>query len=152
AQAGEHGRGFSVVASEIRKLAMHVQEASQQVTGSIGEIQSKIELVTNMSVDGMEATHAGSKSVESVVVLFDKIKQNTDEVMEQANSLRMLNEQLSASSNQVTHEIENIASITQQSAASVEEVLASAEVQQNRVNDIVISINHLTELAKKLED
>ena len=152
AQAGEHGRGFAVVASEIRKLALNVQEASKQVTESMHEIKSKIEQATEMSSEGMQAVKAGSATVEGVVDLFDRINTNTTNVMEQAEGLRSMNEHLSASSDQVSDEMKNIASITQQSAASVEEVLASAEVQQSRVNDMVESIAKLTILTQKLEE
>lgn len=152
ARAGEHGQGFAVVANEIRKLAINVQEASKEVTDSINEVQTKIEQATTMANSGMESVQVGNNAVESVVSLFDHIKGNTDVVLEQSDQLRVMNEQLTNSSHDVTSEMESIASITQQSAASVEEVLASSEEQKKRVADMVDSIAQLNEIAKKLED
>ena|GEM_PF-2157432 len=71
--------------------------------------------------------------------------------MQQAEQLKERNEQLLHSSVQVNDETGKVAAISEQSAASVEEVLASAETQLQRVYNIVSSITQLNELTVKLE-
>lgn len=151
ARAGEHGQGFSVVAMEIRKLAQNVHDASLDITGSLGVIQSKVAEATRMVDSGLQAAVTGKHTADQVEQLFEQIRTNTEDVLHQAEQLKNRNVQLLASSAQVSEEMGKVAIISEQSAASIEEVLASAEVQLERVNNIVSSITQLNELAAKLE-
>ncbi|NEW07949.1 methyl-accepting chemotaxis protein [Paenibacillus sp. SYP-B3998] len=151
ARAGEQGKGFSVVANEIRKLAQNAHVASTDISEILGSIQNKVESAVEKVTVGLEAVDSGKNSAESVSRLFEVINNNTAEVMEQAESLQRMNVQLQASSQKVAEEMTSVAAITEQSAASVQEVLASAEVQQKRVEDIVNSIRQLNGLTQNLQ-
>ncbi|UKS26334.1 methyl-accepting chemotaxis protein [Paenibacillus sp. HWE-109] len=151
ARAGEHGQGFSVVANEIRKLAQNAHMASTDISEILGSIQNKVESAVAKVAIGKTAVESGKKSAESVDQLFEVIHRNTAEVMEQAENLQQMNNLLHSSSQRVAEEMTSVAAITQQSAASVEQVLASAEVQQKRVEDIVDSIRQLNGLTHDLQ-
>lgn len=151
ARAGEHGKGFSVVSTEIRKLAQHSQDASSEITEILNVIRSKVQLAAQMVDDGRKVSESGIVVTSNVEQLFAKINDNTAEVLEQAENLRAMNEQLQASSHTVMDEMTYVASVTEQSSASVEQVLASAEEQNNRVGDIVDSIRQLSDLTGKLK-
>ncbi|WP_170307994.1 methyl-accepting chemotaxis protein [Paenibacillus dakarensis] len=151
-RAGENGRGFAVVATEIRKLSLNAHMASENIALSLGSIQKKIGHAAESVEQGLEAAQSGSRSVTNAVEFFASIKQNSEEVLEQAEMLNAMNEQLLASSKQVTDQMNAVANVTEQSAASVEEVLASADVQKSRVNDIVESIEELSQITGKLSD
>ncbi|WP_063860259.1 methyl-accepting chemotaxis protein [Paenibacillus sp. Soil724D2] len=151
ARAGEHGKGFSVVANEIRKLAQNAHVASTDISEILGSIQDKVETAVEKVAVGITAVESGKKSAESVDQLFEVINSNTAEVMEQAENLQRMNAQLLTSSQRVAEEMTSVAAITEQSAASVQEVLASAEVQQRRVEDIVDSIRQLNGLTHDLQ-
>lgn len=151
-RAGEHGRGFSVVATEIRKLAQNVHDASIEIEGSLGMIQAKIAEATGLVQDGLQAAASGKQTADQVEQLFDRIRTNAEEVLRQAEQLKDRNEQLLTASGQVTEETGTVAAISEQSAASIEEVLASAEMQQHRVNNIVSSIAQLNDLTTTLEN
>ncbi|MGO4274474.1 methyl-accepting chemotaxis protein, partial [Paenibacillus sp. TAF58] len=151
ARAGEHGKGFSVVANEIRKLAQNAHVASTNISEILGSIQDKVETAVEKVAVGITAVESGKKSAESVDQLFEVINNNTAEVMEQAENLQRMNAQLLTSSQRVAEEMTSVAAITEQSAASVQEVLASAEVQQRRVEDIVDSIRQLNGLTHDLQ-
>ncbi|UQZ36777.1 methyl-accepting chemotaxis protein [Paenibacillus sp. PK3_47] len=151
ARAGEHGRGFSVVASEIRKLAQHTQEASADISAILAAIQGNYSEANGLVERGLEAVAAGKTSAGNVEQLFTGIHANTAEVLHQAEQIREMNTRLQQSSQTVLNEITAVAAFTEQSAASVEEVLASAAVQQQNVAGIAQSINRLQELMNKLE-
>jgi len=151
ARAGEHGKGFSVVAVEIRKLAQNAQEASAEIAQSLGLIQAKIGEAADMAQAGLQAAISGRLTADQVERLFEQIRANTDEVLRQAGQLKHRNEQLLAASGLVSDEIGKAAAISEQTAASVQEVLASAEEQLQRVSNIVGSITRLNDLAVKLE-
>lgn len=151
ARAGEHGKGFAVVAGEIRKLAQNAHVASADISEILGSIQQKVETAVAKVAAGKTAVESGKKSADSVDLLFETINTNTAEVMEQAENLQRMNQQLQRSSQKVAEEMTSVAAITEQSAASVQQVLASAEVQQKRVEDIVDSIRQLNGLAQDLQ-
>jgi Methyl-accepting chemotaxis protein len=151
ARAGDHGKGFSVVASEIRKLAQHAQDASTDIASILASIQSKIGQATGLVQQGQSIVGAGKDSAVSAAQLFSGIQTNAVEVQDQAGYIRELNEGLNAASHTVVQEIASVASFTEQSAASIEEVLASSIEQQRYVEDIVSAISQLQELMTKLD-
>ncbi|MCM3128040.1 methyl-accepting chemotaxis protein [Paenibacillus provencensis] len=151
ARAGEHGRGFAVVAEEIRQLAQLTHRASSDIADILSSIQSNISSAAVRITDGQTASRSGAESADIITALFVQINTNTKEVMDQSDHLLELNIQLQSASTQITDEISSVSSVTEQSAASVEEVLASAELQQHRVNEIVVSIQKLNETAQAME-
>ena len=151
ARAGEHGKGFSVVASEIRKLAMNSHNASEQVNLSIKLIQEKIRQVNELVQNGLKIVVSGKQSVSIVEQLFNQIKINSEEVLNQAESLSLINERLLQSAHKVTDEMSTVAAISEKSSASVQEVLANADIQQNRISSMIESIEELTDLMKTLD-
>src|SRR5215210_6758080 len=64
ARAGEQGRGFAVVADEVRKLAEDAQSAAASIAGLVREVQSKTEEAVAVVEDGARRTHEGSETVE----------------------------------------------------------------------------------------
>ncbi|HOQ37649.1 MAG TPA: methyl-accepting chemotaxis protein [Acetivibrio sp.] len=150
ARAGEHGKGFSVVASEIRKLAIDTHKASEKVNTSIKLIQDKIRQVNELVQNGLNIVDSGKQSVNMVEQLFDQINVNSEEVLKQAETLSFINERLLQSAHKVTEEMSTVAAISEKSSASVQEVFANADIQQNRVSDMITSIKELTELMQIL--
>jgi len=82
--------------------------------------------------------------------LFDQINVNSEEVLKQAETLSFINERLLQSAHKVTEEMSTVAAISEKSSASVQEVFANADIQQNRVSDMITSIKELTELMQIL--
>ena len=151
ARAGEHGKGFAVVSHEIRKLAQNSHEASADIAGILGTVQKNIEQATEMVSNGLLAVESGKQSADEISRLFGGIRENTQSVLEQAESLKTMNEHIHHSSNVVLGELHSVAAITEENSASIEEVLASVEVQQQHVSETVTSIGHLNQLAGTLE-
>ena len=152
ARAGEQGRGFAVVSTEIRKLSQHAQDASADIASILGTIQESIEHAVSMVEEGLTAAQSGKHSADQIEQLFAEIKDNSEQVFTQAEQLEAMNEGIQQSSSHVLNEVTSVASITEQTSASVEEVLASVEMQQQRIRDIVASINSLTNLTVKLNE
>ena len=150
ARAGEHGKGFAVVAAEIRKLAQSTQQSSADIAEILFSIQKDVSNAAIRISEGRNASIAGTASTDIIETLFTNIDINTTEVLEQAVHLQNLNSQLQETSARINDELNSVSSVTEQSAASVEEVLASAELQQERVTDMVESIMKLNETTQSL--
>ena len=127
ARAGEAGRGFAVVADEVRKLA----ERSGQATREIGKLIEDVQSRTGQAVNAMEA---GSRQVESGALLAEKAGQALGRIREQVASVTARIEGISAAaagmtdaSDAVTRNINDVAAVVEESGAAAEEMSASAE-------------------------
>jgi methyl-accepting chemotaxis protein len=129
ARAGEHGRGFAVVADEVRKLAERTTGATSEVGGIIKEIQGKvgsavssIERVSSKVERGVElSTKAG--------VELSNIVRSVDELHNMVQQIATAIEEMSATSDQISQDIESISGISNDtSVASGEVTKASQEL------------------------
>ncbi len=119
ARAGEAGKGFAVVADEVRKLA----ERSGKATKEISDLISSIQLNTEASVD---AVSSGNIKAQNAGNMFEEIMEVVKESSNKVTEIAAASEEQSAQSSEVLNAVENIASITQETAAGVEETAASA--------------------------
>ncbi len=131
ARAGEQGRGFAVVADEVRKLA----ERSGKATGEITEMVKGIQAETAEAVQSMET---GISQVEKGRELADQAGNSLTEivsmsqrVMDMINQVAVASEQQSAAAEQISKNVEHIATVTKESAQGAEQSATAAE-QLNR--------------------
>ncbi|WP_020619719.1 methyl-accepting chemotaxis protein [Paenibacillus daejeonensis] len=120
ARAGEQGRGFAVVADEVRKLAERSGEATKQIAGIIKGMQDN----TRQSVLAVqESTVLSEKTGESFRSIADMVDESGQKVAEIAAA----SEEQAAQSSTVLSAVENISSVTEEAAASSEETAATAQ-------------------------
>ena len=131
ARAGEQGRGFAVVADEVRKLAERTTKATTEIATMIKEIQE----TTGEAVSSMEE---GTKQVEAGTELAGKAGDSLAEIVGVVNEVVTVIEQIaaaadeqSASSEQISSNVGSVASVAEESASSAEQMATSAE-QLNR--------------------
>ncbi len=110
ARAGEHGRGFAVVASEVRRLAERTKRATEEIGGTVRNIQDE----TRQTLEVMQGSRA---AVENGIAETERARQSLDEIIH--------------SSRQVESEIELIATAAnEQTAASSEISESAAQISQ----------------------
>lgn len=152
ARAGEQGKGFAVVADEVKKLAEQTALSSKQVSDLIRLIQQD----SNSSVQAMSTVsqdvHEGLKQIHEVGKAFGRILSATQHVSQQTNEVSIISKQMSKSTEKVNTSMEAMAIIAKQSAQSSQNVAASSEEQLASMEEIASSSESLTQMAQQLKE
>ncbi len=179
ARAGEHGKGFAVVADEVRKLAEKsagatkeitdlvkgiqrtVGEAVQAMNESAGEVESGVTLANQSGqalVSLLQASEGSQRTGEEIAAAAEKMGGLANQLVAAMDTVSAVveentaaTEEMAAGSSEVTQSIENIASVSEENSAAVEEVSASAEEMNAQVEEVTASAQSLSDMAQTLQ-
>ncbi len=127
ARAGEQGRGFAVVADEVRKLAERTTKATKEIAAMIKQIQKD----TSSAVESMTT---GNQEVEKGRQLADKAGESLNEIIKSAEQVGDIvtqvaaaSQQQSAAAEQISKNVEAISNVSQQSAIGIQQIAKASE-------------------------
>ncbi|WP_442965303.1 methyl-accepting chemotaxis protein [Pseudomonas sp. FIP_A4] len=120
ARAGEHGRGFAVVADEVRQLAARSAEAAQRSTRLIQESNAR-------TVKGMELTDETAQALEAIVQGAAQVSQLVDEIASASSQQASGIEQVSLAIEQIDQVVHHNSSNSEQSTQAAQELTQQAE-------------------------
>ena len=152
ARAGEHGRGFAVVADEVRKLAEQSGIAAKNISELINTIQQETQSAVSAIEQGNESVNEGSKSVMSTGEAFTSIEEQVDKLNLNVNNSIQHIESLNDTQHEILNAIETVHEISQKSTEKAQNVSAATEEQSATLNEMSDASSKLAELAQQLQN
>jgi methyl-accepting chemotaxis protein len=180
ARAGEQGKGFAVVADEVRKLAERSSRATKEIASLIGEVQAGTEAAVKAMEAGAGEVETGAELAEQAAGALQEIKDAaaarnivledmlasvveiralstdvvaaTQSISEIAEETNAAAAQMGSAADTVGQSVESIAAISQENSASAEEVSAATEEMSAQAEEVVASAATLSEMAQGLDE
>ena len=126
ARAGEAGRGFAVVADEVRKLAEESGQATQQIRVLIGGIQTEIDSAVKSMGENTKQVEEGSKGVEAALTAFNTLPQVIGSVNKSAQEVGSVAQENASGAEEVSASIEEVTSSMQQVSGAAQQMSSIA--------------------------
>lgn len=119
ARAGEQGRGFAVVADEVRKLAERTSQSTQQIGGLIATIRSEIEVVVGDMQSGEVQMESGVALAEQAQSAIDAISNNANEINQLVHDISLALKEQTVASQDVARNVEQVAQLSEENSRAV---------------------------------
>ncbi|MFN3693745.1 MAG: methyl-accepting chemotaxis protein, partial [Ignavibacterium sp.] len=150
ARAGEQGRGFAVVADEVRKLAERTTKATKEIASMIKQIQKDTKWAVEAMNEGKSEVEKGREKAEQAGRSLEKIIVESERVVDIISQVAAASEQQSSASEQISKSLESISNVTHQSAAGIQQIARAAE----ELNNLTLNLQNLVSAFKieRVED
>ncbi len=127
ARAGEQGRGFAVVADEVRKLAERTSKATKEIAMMIRQIQTDTNQAVVSMEKGTDEVGKGISLAEQAGTMLKNIVGNADTVSQMMQQIATTSREQTVTANQISKNVESISTVTQQSASGVQQIAKTAD-------------------------
>jgi methyl-accepting chemotaxis protein len=151
ARAGEHGRGFAVVADEVRLLAEQSAEAANNIAAIINDVQKSTQITIEKTNISAESFAQQEEMIQATNTLFEMIDNETTDVTLSIEEIEQFLKHLYEALNKVSESVQNMTSSAEELAANTQEITATIEDQESVVELILKSTKELGKVADGLK-
>jgi len=151
ARAGEQGKGFAVVADEVRKLAEESRQASQSIAELVSEIRAETERAVSVVEEGGVRTQEGVATVEAARASFGAIGEAVEATSTRVAEIARAVSEIAERSSRMTEDISEVAAVAEQSSATTQQVAASTQQTSASTQQIAASAQELAQSARELQ-
>lgn len=151
ARAGEHGRGFAVVADEVRKLAAESQESAEQIKERILTIQKDTAHAVSAMEEGKTEVQLGAKAIRDVGEQFQDIMGQVNDIRNQIDEISTSVNSVSSGAGHIVDAVDSIDSVSRRTADHTSSISASTEEQSASNEEIAAASQSLAHLASDMQ-
>lgn len=151
ARAGEHGRGFAVVADEVRKLAEESSHSAIQISRLISTIQTETAAAVQSMEQTIDEVASGLVLVSTAGDAFEQIETSVGIVTAEINQVVSAIQELTAGTDQIARAISQVAEVAEQNASGTQNISAATEEQLASMEEISASAQSLSRTAHDLQ-
>lgn len=150
ARAGVYGKGFAVIADEVRQLSDQTKESSVHISQIINELQAGMDEFQQYMLETKGSLEEQDQKVAETLSSFEAIDQSIVEISKQIGQIHDKVDMTQTMNRRLAESVHNVAAIAEETAAGVQEVNASSVQQDNAIHDIARQAVEINEISQKL--
>ncbi|MFJ7736846.1 methyl-accepting chemotaxis protein [Lysinibacillus sp. NPDC097287] len=152
ARAGEHGKGFAVVADEVRKLAVESNASASQIVALTNEIQTDTKNVEKAVRESLQIVEDGVGIINEAGLSFSQIENAVDDMKLQIEDISAITEEISAAAEEVAASVSEIAIAAKSTAEQAKSSTEASQQQLSTLQEISAVSNDLSTRALDLQN
>lgn len=149
-KAGEHGRGFAIVAEEVRRFADNTKHSVEDVTQIVKDVRAEADRLVNSAAESAAFTQEGREDINKIMGALEEISSFTSEAADKAGLILALTQKQKEGAETTARLMEQIANIAKENVSATEDVDAVVDNHRGAIEEALESAKKMSEFSNDL--